>query len=522
MKLFILLAILVLSTVTCARKGGDPPKEEIAQLTLKRGDLISCGTGDKEFGIAHFPINGNAQLQEEFNLAIELLHSFEYDESEKVFARIVGKAPSQAMAYWGIAMCSFHPLWEPPSEADLRKGSKAVEIARSIQEKSAKEAAYINAIGAYYKDWEKADPFARSVRFEKAMEQLAHQYPDDHEAAIFYALALNASADPTDKSFGNQRKAGDILTQLYQTEPNHPGIVHYLIHTLDYPGLAEQALPAARRYAAVAPSSAHALHMPSHIFTRLGLWDECAESNKKSVEAANCYAKAAGIAGHWDEELHGMDYLVYAYLQNGNNRAAMDQLRILDTITKVYPVNFKVAYAFAAIPARIALENKDWKEAAHLRSPAKDFPWQKFPWQEAIIHFTRVLGLVHTGNFAEAESELQVLAQLQRKLMEARDGYKANQVAIQMKAGEAWIRYSSGKKKEGLALMNLAANMEDSTTKHPVTPGEVIPARELYADMLLQDKQYNNALAEYGEVLKKSPNRLNSVKGVEISRKGAK
>ena len=452
----------------------------------------------------------------DFNLAIELLHSFEYDEAEKVFAKIIDENPDCAMAYWGVAMSNFHALWTPPTEAELIKGSKAVEIAQGIKNKSDRESAYINAIAIFYKDWNKVDHISRCVAYEKAMEKLHSDYPEDKEAAIFYALALDASAAPTDKSFANQKKAASILNAIYPSEPNHPGIIHYIIHTYDYPVLAELALPVARRYAKVAPSSAHALHMPSHIFTRLGLWDECIQSNLESVASAKCYAEQANIKGHWDEELHGMDYLVYAYLQKGEDSLAEEQLKYLRTFREVYPINFKVAYAFAAIPSRICLENKDWDRAAAVQLYPADFPWAKFPWQEAIVHFTRLLGAAHLKNMDLAKAELARLQQLHDTLVKQKNAYSSKQVEIQMKAGEAWMRYMSGEKEMGLAEMKLAADMEDSTEKHPVTPGEVLPARELLADMQLLEKQYENALVSYEGVLQKSPNRFNSLYGAAL------
>jgi len=345
------------------------------------------------------------------------------------------------------------------------------------------------------------------------MEKLWRKYPTDKEAAIFYALALDASADPTDKTFKNQLKAASILHGLYLSEPNHPGIIHYIIHTYDYPVLADSALDAARRYAKVAPSSAHALHMPSHIFTRLGLWDECISSNLASVASAKCYAEQAQINGHWDEELHGMDYLVYAYLQKGNSKAASEQLQYLRGIDKVYPVNFKVAYAFAAIPSRYYLENRNWRGAATLPLAPASFPWNKFPWQEAIIHFSRLLGAVHLNQEAFAAQELARLKELRDVLDQQKDSYKSKQVSIQIKTGEAWIRYTWGDKKEAVTTMQMAADMEDSTQKHPVTPGEVLPARELLGDMLLDRQEYRAALQCYEQVLQNSPNRFNSLCG---------
>jgi len=514
----LLQMLLVVFIMACDNKQSAPSQNIISQLNLKSGEIISCGIQDKQFGIVNFDIKADENIKHEFNLAVELLHSFEYDESEKAFAKIIDGSPGCAMAYWGVAMCNFHPLWNPPTETELQKGTKAISIAQSINTKTKREAEYINAIGLYFTDGNRTDHHTRCVRFEEAMEQLHKDYPDDIEAAIFYALALDAAADPTDKTYTKQRKAGDILNALYAKYPNHPGIIHYIIHTYDYPELAQLALPAAKRYASVAPSSAHALHMPSHIFTRLGLWDECMQSNLQSIDAAQCYANSAGIKGHWDEELHGIDYLVYAYLQKNEDGLAEQQVKYVNSITEVYPVNFKVAYAFAAVPSRFVLENKNWKAAAALQLHP-DFSWDKFPWQEAIIHFTRLLGYAHMQNINAAQSELNRLNTLRAVLEQQKDAYNANQVAIQINAGEAWIYFESGKKEEALQLMKTAADMEDSTEKHPVTPGEVLPARELLGDMYLELKQTENALQAYEAVLKRSPNRYNSLQGAGVAAK---
>ena len=365
----------------------------------------------------------------------------------------------------------------------------------------------------YFKDADKVDHLTRCVHFENAMEIIYKKYPQDKEAAIFYALALDAAADPADKSYTNQRRAGAILSSLYPDEPDHPGIVHYIIHTYDYPGLAELALPAARKYASIAPSSAHAQHMPSHIFTRLGLWDESIKSNLISTSSAKCYAENAGLKGHWDEELHGMDYLVYAYLQKGDIIHAKGQWDYLKSIENVYPVSFKDAYAFAAIPSRYLLENKMWNDAAHLEIHPVNFPWEKFSWQKAIIHFTRLIGFVHIGNLDSARAELKKLNILHDSLVAEKDTYKANQVEIQIKVSEAMILFKERKNDAALALMKSAADMEDATEKHPVTPGQVVPARELLGDMLSEMGYYPKALEAYQEDLKINPNRFNALYG---------
>ncbi len=513
--LFCILSVAAL--ISCNGNNSVPSKELINQIDLKRGNVISCGSPDKQFGSVDFEMTCNEKAKKDFNLAIELLHSFEYDESEKVFAKVIDETPECAMAYWGVAMCNFHPLWTPPTELELQKGSKAIGIANTISKKSERESAYINAIATFYQDWNKTDHHTRCINYEKAMGKIHTAYPDDKEAAIFYALSLDASANPNDKTYINQKKAGSILNALYPSEPNHPGIIHYIIHTYDYPGLAELALPAARKYAAVAPNSAHALHMPSHTFTRLGLWDECIKSNLASVASAKCYAEQSGIKGHWDEELHGMDYLMYSYLQKGENKLANEQLKYLETIHEVHPANFKVAYAFAAIPARFLLENKNWYRAATLQMAPANFSWLQFPWQESIIHFTRLLGAAHLGNIKNANIELEKLKLLHDTLEQQKDEYKSQQVAIQIKTGEAWIQFAKEKTTVALNLMKLAADMEDGTEKHPVTPGEVLPARELLGDMLLQINQYENALLAYEAVLQKCPNRFNSLYGAGLA-----
>jgi len=511
------LGFLFCVLLSCNGKTTGPAQALIDGMNLKRGTVISCGDPNKKFGELNFDMSCDGKVKADFNLAIELLHSFEYDEAEKMFAKVIDVAPDCAMAYWGVAMSNFHPLWSPPTQSELIKGSKAVAIANGIGKIPTREAAYINAIGAYYNNWDKTVHRNRCLNFEKAMEQLHLNYPDDKEAAIFYALALDAAAEPTDKTFAKQIKAGKILTALYPAEPGHPGIVHYIIHTYDYPGLAQLGLDAARKYASVAPSSAHALHMPSHIFTRLGLWDECITSNTGSVTAAKCYGEAAGTKGNWSEELHGLDYLVYAYLQKGDNVMAKKYIDYLNDINSVDPPDFKAAYAFAASPSRFVLENKNWQQAATLPLYGANITWTKFPWQEAIIHFTRCIGATHIKDIAVANTELAMLQQLHDTLQLQKDTYRAGLVAVQINTAKAWMALATVQPLAAVHLMKLAADMEDSTEKSPVSPGEILPARELLGDMLLQLGQYQNALTAYEVALKKSPNRFNSLYGAGMA-----
>lgn len=510
------LALIVL--FSCSSETKNSPAI-IALDDLKRGEIINCGPADGElYGAVSFGATVRDDLQKEFNTAVALLHSFEYDESEKMFAKVIDKDPQCAMAYWGVAMSNFHPLWAPPSTEELKKGAKAVEMAKAINNQSKREADYIDAIGKFYEDFGKSDHRSRVLAFEEAMARVYLSYPDDIEASIFYSLALNAAADPTDKTYERQKKALAILAPVFKEKPMHPGLAHYIIHNADYPELAEMALPAARKYASIAPASAHAQHMPSHIFTRLGLWDECIESNLVSVSSAKCYAEQAGLKGHWDEELHALDYLVYAYLQKADDDHAKQQVDYFKTINEVSPLNFKTAYSFAAVPARYLLERKMWNEAAGLEPHPANFPWKDFPWQKGIIHYTRLLGSVHINDLSKAKNELAVLKSLHEILSRQKEKAKeARQVAVQVKAGEAWIILKEGNAEKAVVLMKEAADMEDGMEKHPVTPGEVIPARELLGEMYLELNRPAEAMDAFEQNLRSRAYRVNSLYGASVA-----
>lgn len=498
--------------ISCKNTNEDQSRKSIGSMDLKRGEVIFCGPQEGQFGKTSFTARVPEKLRTDFNTAIALLYSFEYDESEKMFAKVIDQAPDCAMAYWGVAMSNFHPLWAPPSAAELEKGVKAISIARSINNKTKRESDYIEAIATFFEDADQLDHRSRVLKFEKAMEEIYLRYTDDKEAPVFYALALNAAADPADKTYTRQKKAFGILNAIFLQEPLHPGIAHYIIHNYDYPGLAELALPAARKYASIAPASAHAQHMPSHIFTRLGLWDECIRSNLVAASSGRCYSEQAKMKGSWDEELHALDYLVYAYLQKGEDSLAKERVDHLRTITQVSPLTFKVFYAFAASPARYFLEKRMWKEAADMEVYPPDFPWEKFPWQKAIIHFARLLGAVQVGNMDNAKKELENLRSLQVVLSKEKNmSREAAQVTVQINTGEAWIQYKEGNNGTAVKLMTAAADMEDGTEKHPVTPGEIIPARELLGDMLLEMNKPALALEAYKLVLETHPNRFNGL-----------
>jgi tetratricopeptide (TPR) repeat protein len=493
------------------------PNPNLANLDLLRGDLQLCGDG--QFGDVSFSESCSYETRETFNLAISLLHSFEYIEAEKAFVRVIDKDPDCAMAYWGVAMSIYHGLWAPPEKSVLEKGIKLLAVAESLP-KSKKAEQYLDAIGAFYKDWETVDNQTRKQLYAKKMEGMYQDNIDDTEVAIFYALALRASALPSDTTYSKQRAAGQILENLFEKEPNHPGIAHYIIHSYDYPELAELALNTARRYAEIAPNSAHAQHMPSHIFTRLGLWDESISTNINSASSAVCYAESIAPGAHWDEEVHAMGYLVYAYLQTGNNILANEQYTYFKTFKKIFPPNFKIAYTAAAIPARIAIENKNWEQAANLEIPQiAGLDWGKFPWEKSLLHFARALGNIHTNNLESAQEELDLLRSSEKELTLLGDSYKANQIAIQIKTIEAWIQLKNGNSEEAISLMTAASKMESLTSKHPVTPGEIVPADELLADMLLSLKNPQEALIIYELNLERRPNRFNGIYGAAIAAK---
>jgi hypothetical protein len=422
------------------------------------------------------------------------------------------------MAYWGIAMSNYHPLWAPPSAAELLKGATAIEKARAAGARTTRERDYIAAIELFYNDSDKLDHRTRTFAYSDAMRQLYRHNPSDREAGVFYSLTLIATGMMVhDKTYAREKEAAQILNRVLAREPQHPGVAHYIIHSYDYPALANLALPAARSYAKIAPASAHAQHMPSHIFTRLGLWSESIRSNLDAKAAAKAYAVRHNMPGAWDEQLHAMDYLAYAYLQSAQDKKAASLLDELNKIQKTEPENFKVAYAFTAIPARFALERRQWDEAAKLTvrpGDLKTFPWQRFPWAEAHTRFARAIGSARTGNVNLAREEVEKLAAIQKALVEVKGDYDwASQVEIERQVAAAWVAYAEGKQEESVQLMRAAAQLDDATEKHPVTPGAILPAREQLGELLLELKQPSAALQEFEISLRRAPNRFNGLYG---------
>jgi hypothetical protein len=435
-----------------------------------------------------------------------MLHSFYYTEAVKAFSHVTEVDPSCAMGHWGVAMSWWYPLWYPPSEAALTQGKAAAEKAAALKLKTDRERDYIAAIGSFYQNYEAVAHATRTLAYEKAMEGLYLRYPDDHEAAAFYALALQANIDPADKTYAKQLKSAAILEQLFAEQPRHPGVAHYLIHAYDYPGLADKGLDAARRYGKIAPAVPHALHMPSHTFTYLGLWAESIDSNTAS-------AAAARKLGDPVAELHALDYLMYAYLQRSQGNAARGVLEALTSVPwDETGRTLTTDYALSAIPARYAIERRKWAEAANLATRSS-----RFLATEANTHFARGLGATHIGKRDDARREIEQLVTLQGSLEQAKQDYWAKQVRVQWETVSAWLALAEGNAEESLGLMRKAADLEDTIYRHSVSPGRVVPARELLGDLLLQMQRPDEALAEYERSLRDNPLRFNGVYGAARS-----
>jgi hypothetical protein len=467
-----------------------------------------------QIGEVDFPTSCSPDIQHRFNQAVWLLHSFWYEESLKAFTAITEAEPSCAMGYWGVAMSQWYPLWFPPSPAMLKSGATAVAKGLAVPPKTEREHAYLDAIGRFYRDSDTLDHGTRALAYARAMSELHQRYPEDREASVFYALALDATWPPTDKSYANLRQAAAILETVWAEQPDHPGVIHYLIHSYDVPALAPEGLKAARRYAAIAPAVPHAQHMPSHIFTRLGLWQESIESNLVGHRIAAAYAaETYGPGGYDQETVHTLDYLAYAYLQTAQDGAAKGVVDEVAALRKGPPPNLPIAYALAAIPARYALERRDWPAAATLAPAGGEFPWERFPWAAAMTNFARALGAAHVGDRAAARRELATLQGLKDKLVEAKNEYWANQVEVQRLGASAVLAEVEGDFPRALELSGAAAALEQSMDKHPATPGALLPARELRADLLLERNDAAAALQEYQAVLRTDPNRFRSVLG---------
>jgi hypothetical protein len=479
----------------------------VVAITAAGFSLTQPASAESEdkLGTVNFETSCNLEAQKLFNQAMLYQHSFWYRASQKVFEDSLKADPECGIAYWGSALSLLlNPHATPPAK-NLAEGASVIAKGKAVGAKTQRERDYIDALGVMYADYENVDHRTRLLAYAKAMEQLAQRYPGDDEAQIHYALALNTSASPADKSYANQLKGAAILEPIAERQPQHPGVSHYLIHLYDYPPIAEKGLNAARRYAKIAPAAAHAQHMPSHIFTRVGYWSESIASNIES-------ARVAKDAGDIAEQLHAMDYEVYAYLQLGQDakaKALIDEMAGVTGLTETYMPG---PYAMAVSPARYVIERGDWKAAANLQVRPNPLPQV-----QAITYTARALGAARSGDPEAARADIAKLTEFRDKLRDAKDAYWSEQVDIERQVATAWALYAEGKQDEALAAMSAAAAAEDKTEKHPVTPGVPKPARELYGSMLLERGMAKEALAAFEATLKKEPNRLGAYAGAAVA-----
>jgi len=456
--------------------------------------------GEVSFLISCDPTN--PFVQQEFNRGVALLHSFAYTAAEKSFQAVAERDPHCAMAHWGIAMTHYHQLWEPAlSPATVSLAAQEIQRAQQIGTDSQRERAFINALAFIFQDASSVPYRTRALNYEHAMSDLAAQNKNDVEAQVFYALALLANLAPTDKTHQNQKQAFDLLEPLYRTYPQHPGIPHYIIHACDNAELATRGLPAARAYAKIAPSAPHALHMPSHIFTRLGLWDDSIASNIAARSAAH-------QQGDTGEELHAMDYLEYAYLQSGRDQDAAQVVQQLKEMSTLNAKDFKTGYASTAIPVRYAVERRQWAEAINIVPPAAAPPQVV-----AVAVWARGLGFARTGHTAEARKETDKLSLIQEQLRSSGNDYWATQVRIMMREVLAWSAQSDKKAEEATTLMRETADEEDGIEKLPVTPGPIVPAREQLGELLLELNHPDLASKEFQTALANAPGRRGALQG---------
>jgi hypothetical protein len=479
-----------------------------AQL-FKPAPIVASQTTHEEFGKVDFPTSCKPAVQADFNRSVAILHSFWYERARSEFEKVAADDPACAMAYWGIAMTYWHPLWGPPDKVALEKGTAAAQKAESLHAKTDREREYIAAINAYYHDAQNYNPHQRAVAYNQAMEKVYKDNPNDVEAQCFYALSLDAAALPSETTYANQKKAGAILEKVFNAHPDHPGAAHYIIHSYDYPSLAAKALPAARRYASIAPAAAHALHMPSHIFTRLGLWQDSIHSNLASIAAAR-QAVARGQEG-LDDELHAIGFLSYAYLQRGEYKAAEGVLSDLEKMTPAVNLDERggVKGKEATVKVQIALERHDWKQAAQIAIPENADTFSK-----AVVYWANALGAARSGDVAAAQKAVTELQSLyDHGLGTDRSGRGIHNGEMELEEARAWLAQAEGKPEEALSLMGAIAMKVESGKADGLVYPPVLPAREQVGDLLLAQKNPQEALTQYEAGLKDAPNRFDGVYG---------
>ncbi|MBC9035132.1 hypothetical protein IAG41_22310 [Sphingomonas sp. JC676] len=461
----------------------------------------------EHLGRAHLEASCAPTVKAAFERAVALLHSFAYEEADMGFADVAARDPTCAMAHWGRAMTHYHQLWEVPAGTGLAAGVAEIGRAAAMGAATPRERALIAALDAYYADAGQVPATTRAIRYSDAMASVSRDYPDDDEIATFYALSLVATAPPTDRTHARQKRAADILEPIWKRQPDHPGVPHYLIHAYDSAELAPRGLPAARAYAKIAPSAPHALHMPSHIFTRLGLWDDSIASNIAARDAA----RAQGDVG---EALHAMDYLTYAYLQRGRTADAVREVTNLKAMTDLSASGFKIGYAGNAMPVRLAIETRDWAAASRL-SPMPG----SAPQVAAMVWWARALGKLRAATPGSAEQDIGELQACRDSLRAANDTYWMVQVDALLKSAQAWQLAAAGNGEAAVRAMRAAADEEDGLEKLPLTPGPIVPAREQLGELFLVLGKPREALDAFASALALSPGRLGALRGKAEARR---
>lgn len=455
----------------------------------------------EKLGEVHFETSCAPEVASAFNRAIALLHSFTYEEADRGFADVIARDPGCAIAYWGRAMTHYHQLWDVPAGADLATGIAEVSKAEAAGNTSPRERKIIEALKIYYANADHVPAAERALRYSNAMAAVTHEYQADDEIAVFYALSLIASALPSDRAHQRQKHAAEILEPLWKRHPDHPGVPHYLIHAYDSAELARLGLPAARAYAAIAPSAPHALHMPSHIFTRLGLWDDSIRSN---IAARNA-ALALGDVG---EQLHAMDYLTYAYIQSGRVTDAAREVAALRALTGLSGVGFKIGYAANAMPVRLAVETGDWEAASHLSPIAGSSPQVA-----ALVWWARALGKLRAATPRTADADIAELEKCRAAIAAKKDSYWLAQTDVLLKSAQAWGFEKVGNTTAATTALTAAAVEEDALEKLPLTPGPIVPAREQLGELFLVLNKPSDALRAFDTALALAPGRLGASKG---------
>src|SRR5437773_146344 len=509
----------------------------LASVNLLAISDVECATvpepGNlRAAGKVDFPISCTPAVQSEFARGVALLHSFFYEEARRIFTSVAEQDPKCAMAQWGIAMTWWHPIWTPPTPDEMSAGKAAIAKAMGMTAGTDRERGFITALNVYYNTPDSSTAGAvgqschgpigardRVIAYEKAMRQLRDKYPDDFGTQPFYAFAVLAVgyATPSDTSLSKQLEAAAILEKLCKQNANHPGVVHYLIHCYDYPALAQRGLTAARNYASIAPWVPHALHMPSHIFTLLGMWDESIAANRSSADASRAYAAMRHRDATEAEELHALDYMAYSYLQEAQDTKAKEIVDFAATVRKTNPeLEFSGAYALAAIPTRYAFERNDWAAAAALTIP--NLPhWSSFPFMEALIEYGHALGRAHTGDLDGARKAIARMRQLRDATKDPKFDYFKNHLEVQMQAASAWVAYGEGKKDEAVEMLRRSADAEDVLGKHPVSPGAFVPIREQLGSLFLELGQPKDAQREFEAALKIYPGRYRGLYGAALA-----